>query len=230
MLAVTVLGLVMAAVFTTWNAALTAWKKTSGVSEIFQRDRIVMGTLADLTKSIVFVNNKDSLYSVTMEHNPQTGDSISFVTASSSLLPPSEILAAGMRRVNIGLQRDQRGHTFLGIANAPALVAAEKDSTAAPHVLSTEVCGFAVRLRHPRDGTMKDRWDETNLPPSAVEYTVAFGANDGRTPPVVVTRTIELPVAQYALQLMGMALSKQNTTNAVTRRDIDLTGSGGDPQ
>lgn len=229
MLAVTVLGLVMTAVFSTWSAGLNGWKKTAGVSDNFQRDRIVMGTLADLTKSIVMFNNKDGLYNIKFEHQSRGGDSISFVTASTALLPASEIFAAGMRRVTIALDRDERGRTFLGLANAPALALEKADRPAVPHSLSAEVSGFAVRLRHPRDGTMKDRWDEPNLPPSAIEYTIAFGRNDGRTPPVVVTRTFELPVAQSVLQSMGQVLSQKNTTNTVTRRgDINLS-DGGDP-
>ena len=76
------------------------------------------------------------------------------------------------------------------------------------------------------------KWEEANLMPSAIEYTVAFGANDGRTPPVVVTRAVDLPVAAYALQALGQALSQNNTTNTVTTQEIDLAkpGSGGDSQ
>ena len=56
-----------------------------------------------------------------------------------------------------------------------------------------------------------------------------YSRNDGRTPPIVVTRTFELPVAQSILQSMGQVLSQKNTTNTVTRRgDINLS-DGGDP-
>lgn len=222
MLAVTILGLVMAVIFSTWSAGMMGWKKTSSVSDNFQRERIVMGLLADLTKSVVFMPNDDNIYNVLFERDPQTGDRISFVTASNSLLPPTEEIVAGMRRITIGMQQDQRGRPFLAFANTPALVETDTPETELPHVLSTEVCGFAVRLRSAHDGAMKDRLDDPDVPPSAIEYTIAFGANDGRVPPVVVTRTIELPIAQYALQQRGQALHQQNTTNSVSRRDIDL--------
>src|SRR5690349_6679337 len=119
MLAITVLALVMTAIFSTWNAALSGWKRTAGVSDNFQRERVVMANLADLTKSLVYAPSKDDLYDVTFNRDPQNGDSVSFVTASDALLPPSEIMSMGMRRVTIGMQHDQRGRIFLGIANAP---------------------------------------------------------------------------------------------------------------
>ena len=222
MLAVTILGLVISAITATWHAGLNGWKRSAGVSDSFQRERIVMGTLEDLTKSIIFAPAKDTLYDISFEHDQQTGDSVSFVTGSDMLLPPSEIMAAGLRRVTIALQRDQYNRSYLGIANAPALQPDEGAPDAVWHVLSADVCGFGVRFRNPRDGSWVDKWDESNLLPGAIEYTVGFGANDGRTPPVVITRTIELPIAAYALQQLGQPMTQGDTTNTVSQRDIGL--------
>ena len=222
MLAVTILGLVITAVTATWQAGLNGWKRSAGISDSFQRERIVMGTLEDLTKSIIYAPSKDSLYDVNFEHDQQTGDSVSFVTGSDLLLPPAETMAAGLRRVTIALQRDSRNRPYLGIANAPALQPDEGAPDSVWHVLSADVCGFGVRFRDPRDGSLVDKWEEANLVPSAIEYTVAFGANDGRTPPVVVTRAIELPIAQYALQQLGQQMAQGDTTNTVGQREIGM--------
>ena len=222
-LAITILSLVITAITATWQAGLNGWKRSATVSDSFQRERIVMGSLEDLTKSIVFAPSKDTLYDINLEHDQQTGDSVSFVTGSDMLLPPMESLAAGLRRVTIALQRDQRNRPYLGIANATALQADEGAPAAVWHVVSADVCGFGVRFRDPRDGTMVEKWDESNLLPSAIEYTVGFGANDGRTPPVVVTRTIELPIAAYALQQLGQSLAQGDSTNtAANSRDAHL--------
>ena len=222
-LAITILSLVITAITATWQAGLNGWKRSASVSDSFQRERIVMGTLEGLTKSIVFAPSKDTLYDINLEHDQQTGDSVSFVTGSDMLLPQTESLAAGLRRVTVALQRDQRNRPYLGIANATALQADEGAPAAVWHVLSADVCGFGVRFRDPRDGSMVEKWDESNLLPSAIEYTVGFGANDGRTPPVVVTRTIELPIAAYALQQLGQSLAQGDTTNtAPSSRDAHL--------
>ena len=117
-LAVTILGLVIGAITATWHAGLNGWKRSAGISDSFQRERIVMGTLEDLTKSIVFAPSKDMLYDISFTHDQQAGDSVSFVTGSDMLLPPAESTTAGFRRVTIGLQRDQYNRSYLGIANA----------------------------------------------------------------------------------------------------------------
>lgn len=225
MLAVTLLGLVIGALTATWHAGLDGWRRTAGISDNFQRERIVMGTLANLTKSIVYARSADALYDINFEHNAQTGDSVSFVTGSDLLLPQSESSAAGLRRVTIAMQHDGRNRPYLGIANAAALEPTENAPGLVWHALSADVCGLGIRFRDPRDGSMVDKWDESNLLPAAIEYTIGFGANDGRTPPVVVTRTIELPIAAYALQQLGQTMSQSDTTNTVTTQPISLSKS-----
>jgi type II secretion system protein J len=234
MLAITMLALVATAVYSTWSAGLAGWKRSATVTDELQRERIVMETLAELTQSAVFFSSKDSLYEIEGTREPQTGDSISFVTGSDLLLPQTEVAIGGMRRVTISLARDTWGRSFLGISNTPALQV-EQAPDPVIHILSMEVCGFGVRYRDPRSMSWTDKWEEGNLIPSAVEYTVAFGANDGRTPPVIVTRTVELPAARFALMAAGQGdFAPRDTTNSVNRRDIDLTspgsGSGGGDQ
>jgi prepilin-type N-terminal cleavage/methylation domain-containing protein len=226
MLAVTILALVITAVYSTWSAGLAGWKRSASVTENLQRERVILDMLADLTQSAVFFRSDVGLYAIQGTHEAQTGDAISFVTGSDLLLPQTEIAAAGMRRVTITLGRDQRGWTFLGMSNEPALA---PDSAPDPimHILSRDVCGFGVRYRDPRSASWVDKWEEQSLIPSAIEYTVAFGANDGRTPPVVVTRTVELPAAQYSMMAAGAGnFSAHDTTNTVSRQDIPLSPSG----
>ena len=222
MLAVILLCLVISVVTATWQAGLDGWRRTAGVSDSFQRERIVMGTLETLTESIVYARSQDMLYDINFEHDPQTGDSISFVTGSDLLLPQTEDSVAGLRRVTIAMQRDARNRPYLGMANSAALIPTDNVPKLVWHTLSADVCGFAVRFRDPRNGSMVDKWRESNLLPAAVEYTIGFGANDGRTPPVVVTRTIELPIAAYALQQLGRIMAQADTTNTVTTQPISL--------
>ena len=235
-LAVTMLVLVVATVYSTWNVALKAWKRGSDVAETFQRQRIVLDTLSELTKSLTYFSSQGDLYVVTGEHGENGNDSVSFVTSSDVLLPQSESLAAGMRRVTISLQRDARGASYLALANEPALEVQDDSTPQTVHVLSTDVTGFYVRYRNPRDASWGDQWQETSFVPAAMEFTLVFGGRGARTPPVVVTRAVELPTALFVLGAGGMAMS----TNEVKRRDdIDVgallrqqeqsqSGTGGD--
>jgi prepilin-type N-terminal cleavage/methylation domain-containing protein len=197
LLAVVILGMLSTAVYSTWNAALTSWRRGSDASEAFQRQRVVMDALMELTQSAMFFAPSASLYAFVATKNPGLGDSISFVTASDAYLPPSETIAAGMRRVIISLEQDQYRRTYLAIVNEPALRPDDDKSLAPPqaHVISMDVSGFYVRYRDPRDGSWSEKWEEQAFPPSAVEYTVVFGERDGRFPPLVITRPVDIPVA-----------------------------------
>jgi general secretion pathway protein J len=194
MLAITILALVMTSVYATWNAGLSGWRRTTNVGDALQRQRIVMDTLSGLCSSIYYTNSDIDVYVIIGERS-HGADSVSFITSSDVLLPPSEFTIAGMRRVTLSLERDRDGHLFLAIANEIAL---KSDNSPEPvkNVLSADVSGFTIRYRDPRDDGWKEEWKEKTLIPSALEFTIAFGETGGRTPPIVMTRTVELPLAQ----------------------------------
>jgi prepilin-type N-terminal cleavage/methylation domain-containing protein len=242
LLAVTILGFVMTAVYSTWSAALTAWRRGSDASEVFQRQRIVMDALTELAQSVVYFGASPSLYAVVGVSNPGWGDSVSFVTGSDALLPPSEAINAGMRRVTISMEQDEYGRKYLALVNAPAVsesnVVSVTTYTPQAHVLSMEVSGFSIRYLDPRDNIWYEKWEETSLIPFAMEFTVAFGQQGDRLPPVVVTRAIDLPVAVFIAQGAGISPNGQ-PMSAVQRQNVNTsgaqnnsggsTGSGGSP-
>jgi prepilin-type N-terminal cleavage/methylation domain-containing protein len=224
LLAVAILSIVITAVYNTWSAALNAWRRGTDASEVMQRQRIVMDVLTELTQSAVFFTASAQLYTVVGTKNPGLGDSVSFVTASDAFLPPSEATDAGMRRVTISVEEDQYRRTYLAIVNQPAL-RPEDDSSAEPlqaHVVSMDVSGFFVRYLDPRDGTWSDKWEEPDIPPLAMEYTVVFGHQGDRLPPAVVTRAVDIPVATFIVGGNGL-----NSTNQVQRQDVDVSALTG---
>jgi type II secretion system protein J len=202
MLAVTILAIVVTAVYGIWSVSLQAWRRGEDAAAMFQRQRIVLESLSELTKSAVYFDSNTSVYRLYGRHDETEGDLISFVTASDALLPPSEMAIAGMRRVTIWLAKDQLDRPLLAIANAPAL---EIDDAPQPtsHVLSTDVSGFSVRYWHASMSEWRDDWQEENTMPDAIEFTVTFGGTGDRNPPVAVTRAVEFPIAQYANQHLG---------------------------
>lgn len=221
MLAVTILGLVMVSVYGSWNAALSGWRRTTEVSDTFQRQRVVMDMLSELTRSAVFFGSNPELYQVIGTHDTTRGDSVSFVTASDALLPPGEALLAGMRRVTIALETVERGGVALTLANSAALGDTGDTQTLPPsHVISTEVAGFGVRYRDSRDGQWKDAWEDAMVAPMAMEFTVAFAdPQNPKAPPLTVTRAVEMPAAIGAMQLAGQRIAG-NSTNEVTKQDV----------
>lgn len=219
LLAITILALLITSVYSTWSTTLMAWRRGSDASEVFQRQRVVMDTLTELAQSVVYFVSSPDLYAVRGTSKPDWGDTVSFVTASDAALPPSEALDAGMRRVTISMEQDDYGRKYLALVNAPAVSVDESnttslaDSTLQAHVLSTDVSGFYVRYLDPRDGTWYDKWEENNLIPSALAFTVYFGQTGGTIPPVGVTRLVDLPVAKYVAEGAGLPGGGLSTTN-----------------
>ena len=223
MLAVAILALLITSVYATWSAAMRGWKHGTAVTEAFQRQRIVMETLAALTESAVYFNSRPDLYEVRATQGAGEGQTLSFVTASPVLLPPNERVLRGLRRVTLALRNDPLRGPYLALANAAALTDTENAGDPVWHTISSDVVAFVVRFRNPRDGGWYDRWEEPDLIPSAFEFTVAFRADDPRSPPLVVTRAMELPAAAYVLAARGQQMNTQNTTNTVTRQNVDLS-------
>ena len=194
MLAVTILGLLVIAVSSTWSAGLRGWKRSSGLTETFQRQRIVMDSLTELLQSAVYFQGRNNLYAFITEHNPSGGDSLSFVTASDALLPPCEIIAAGMRRVTITL--DDR--SCLVIQNAPALQEPDLATPQTWHVLTSGVTEFSMRFRNTQTDGWKDSWEPADGMPSGLLLTVTFAPLETRDAPVVLTRMVDLPTAKLS--------------------------------
>ncbi len=223
MLAVTILALVMTAVYGIWSTSLTAWKRGMAVTESLQRGRVVLETLDELAKSAVFSPGNSSLYEVIGDTDPALGSSVSFITASDCLLPPSEAATFGLRRVTLELERDAQGQPYLSLVSAPALEEKSLESEPFRRVLSADVVYFRVRYRDPRTGTWDDFWRQPDVLPSALEFTLAFPAGERGAPPVVITRAIELPAAKHVLEARGQPISEQSTTNVVTLQDVNLS-------
>jgi general secretion pathway protein J len=223
MLAVTILSVVVVSVYSTWSTSLLAWKRASAGNESFQRQRLVMETLTELADSVLFRSATNDLFKIEGATEGNGASSVSFVTASDAYLPPEESWVRGLRRVTLWLAFDNQRRPFLAIASAPALAIDDPKESRTPRVLSTEVCAFSVRFRDPRDGSWVEQWDETEIMPNAIEFTVGFGDAEGPVPPVVVTQAVELPVADYAMRSVSQA-SAQSGTNSVARRQVTIYG------
>ena len=225
--AILILSLVMTVVYGTWSAGMNGWKRCSMVTDAFQRERVVMEALTEMTASLVFFDSTKQIYAVQGVHDQDNGDLVSFVTSSDAALPQTLSSVAGLRRVTLYLQRDEQGNPFLAIMNAPALQPPDASTEGEARALSADVVGFGVRYRDALDDTWKDKWDNVHSVPAAIEFTVAFGGTDRRVPPVIVTRAVDIPMAITALEAQGLQPNDQSTTNQVDRQNISLMQSQG---
>ena len=229
MLAVTILAIVITAVYGVWSVGFQAWRHGEDATAMFQRQRIVLETLNELTKSVVYFDSNPSIYRLYGQHNETEGDSISFVTASDALLQQNEMAIAGMRRVTIWMSQDQFGRPVLAIANTPAL---ELDDPPQPtsHVFSADVSGFTVKYWRASTSEWRDDWQEEDTMPDAVEFMVTFGSTGDRIPPITVTRAVEFPTAQYANLHPGQSSNPSGGTSSSPAPQQTGVGSSGSNQ
>ena len=222
--ALAILSLVITGVYALWSGSLRGWRRGGEATEVFQRQRVVMETLAQLAQSAVYFATSPNLYAVIGVKNRGLGDSVSFVTASDEFLPPNEANDLGMRRVIISLEQDEYRRTYLALVNQPALgVSDDSKQELQAHVISMDVSGFSVRYLDPRDGAWYEKWEDASIIPSAMEFTVVFGQPGDQIPPVTVTRAIDLPVADFIAHGANPLLPPLSSTNPVTK-------GGGQPQ
>ena len=92
------------------------------------------------------------------------------------------------------------------------------------HVLSMDVSGFSVRYLDPRDNAWYDKWEDNNMPPLAMEFTVMFGRQGDRLPPVVVTRAIDIPVAAFIAQNVGVTMSS-GPVDPIQKQPVPAAGT-----
>jgi len=210
LLALTILSLLVLAVGVTWSSGLRGWRRGGSVADSVQRQRVVTETLSELTRSLFFVSfGRDTALRGT--HDDDLGDTVSFVTGSELFLTPDMQALAGLRRVTIGLQRDDLGRTYLGIQDATALAPEDVDTgTNQWRVLSRDVSAFAVRYFDWRMGEWSDDWTAPRIYASELEYTMAFGGQDEQSPPVIVRQQVDLPLMQSWKMLVPPSI---NTTN-----------------
>jgi general secretion pathway protein J len=234
-LAVTLLGLIVTAVYSIWSSALQGWKRSGSLTETLQRERVVFGALEEMTASLVFMRSDKALYEIRGVHKDD-GDSISFVTASDAFLSPADAGVAGMRRVTLSQEYDEYRQPYLGIRNTAAL-AEETKEPGPPRVLSAEVTGFTVRYRHPQTGAWQNEWSERNLLPAGIEYTITFAAGSGpQAVATTATRLVEVPLATYVVKTGGLSATTKPTasgrsggrsTGPVIVRPVVPGGTGG---
>jgi len=196
LLALTILSLLVLAVGVTWSSGLNGWRRGGHVADCVQRQRVVMETLAELARSLFFVSfGRDTDLRGT--HDEVEGDTVSFVTGSELFLTPDMQALSGLRRVTIGLQRDEMGRRYLAIQDSSVLAPEEGVATTNQwRMLSADVSGFAVRYYDWRQGMWSDDWTVPRIYASQLEFTVTFGGQDEFSPPVVIRRQVDLPLMQ----------------------------------
>lgn len=173
MIAMAILGMVVAAIYATWRAILGATKASQTVAAEVQRSRVALRCLEEsLTFTTMFVANTPRYYSF----DPQNGSDayLSFVSHLPKDFPRSgRFEGFPVRRLEFSVQAGREGGRELVLRQR--LIMREEfdeDEREYPLVLMKNVKRFEMEFWDARKGDWKDDWTETNQVPKLIRIAI----------------------------------------------------------
>lgn len=172
MIAITILSLIVAAIYASWTAILRASKAGKEVSATVQRSRMVLRVLEDsLTSAQSFVANQ-RYYGFIAENGSEP--MLSFVARLSKTFPRSGKFGdLDVRRISFTVENGQ----FV-MRQVPVGMEVDEDEVNLPLVLAKNVKDFELQLWDNRKNDWVDEWKQTNQLPRLVMFTLKIADNE----------------------------------------------------
>lgn len=202
MLAVTIFGMVLTAIYSTWTAILRTARVGNDVAANAQRARIAARTIEDALVSAVMFQANAPLYTFLAD---TSGDFASLSLVSR--LPPSfpgggYFGDLAVRRVEFHVETAPDGTNDLILRQLPLLQSERADTAGQAIVLARDVRQFTLEfLGRPgqvpgaRGDEWLTEWPLTNALPWVVRFSLGFGGGRDRwgRPADLTVRTVLLP-------------------------------------
>lgn len=193
LIAVGLLGLVIAAIYSTWTAILRASKVGLETAAAAQRARIALRTLEDSLGSAECFAQNLRYYAFVAENGNDA--SLSFVARLAKSFPRSGKFGdLDVRRLTFSVDQSREGGRDLVLRQNPVLMDLDVDEKEHPIVLARNIKEFELGFWDTRRGDWVDEWTQTNQLPPLVRITLkvgdtpnAFKAQDS------FTRVVSLP-------------------------------------
>ncbi len=195
MVALFLLGLVVAAVYSSWIAVVRGAKIGLSAAAEVQRSRIAMRTMEDaLTSTRMFAASGD-YYGFEAENGNKAY--LSFVANLAQSFPRGGKFGDfTVRRVTFSLEAGADSESQLVLRQFPLMIESDIDENEHPIVLAKHVKKFELGFWDARAGEWIDEWTQTNQLPPMVRITLQLGAkkNDFRSKPRdEITRVVAIP-------------------------------------
>ena len=172
-----ILGLVVAAIYSSWMAVVRGAETGKKAAAAVQRSRIAVRTLEDgLTSARMFAADMD-YYSF----EAQNGDdaSLSFVSRLSDSFPRSGKFGSfNVRRLTFSIEPGPDSGNQLVLRQNPILMEMDIDEKEHPLVLAKNVTRFGMQFWDVRNKEWVDEWTLTNQLPPLLRFTLELGGDD----------------------------------------------------
>ena len=234
MVAMVILTIAMSVAFQAFSGTIRAWKRGTEVIEGIKHGDFAMNQLANALNSTIYFFNPRKSYAFKIEKGTGSGlpaDTISFVTASSALMPEGSPLQHGPHRLKLYIDDDEDGNPSLFSTAFPAIANeedAEDEYDEEPHLVSRSVQGLEILLYDEElEDWSTDEWEKENDIPERVMIIIYVASEEENEEPIEFVRILDIPVAQSVkAKLTGPTNVKKNTSSS-TAKQPSTTISGG---
>jgi len=201
MIAITILALIIAAIFASWTAIIRASRVGRDTAAAVQRARITIRIIEDSLGSAELFTKNAELYGFVAEN----GDDaiLSFVARLAKSFPRSGKFGdLDVRRLEFTLQKGVGSSARdLVLRQRPLLMDFDQEEKDDPIILAKNVRGFEMRFydrdKKPVGDTIDDwpdEWAQTNKLPALVAVTLRMGDNASlSSAEEVITRIVNIP-------------------------------------
>lgn len=171
MVAIAILGMVVAAIYATWRAILGATKASQTAAAEVQRSRVALRCLEEsLTFTSMFVANSRYYW-----FDAQNGSDayLSFVAQLPKDFPRSgRFEGFPLRRLEFSMRQGSEGGRELVLRQSLIMREFDEDERNFPLVLMKNVKRFEMEFWDLRKGDWKDEWTETNQLPKLIRIAI----------------------------------------------------------
>jgi len=193
LIAMTILSLILAAIYSTWTAILRASKVGKDAAAAVQRARMASRTIEECLGSVRSFAANQSYYAFLSENG--SDPYLSFVTRLSPSFPRSGKFGdLCVRRVTFSVERGLDGSRDLVLRQTPLLMEETADEKKLPLVLAKNVKEFKTEFWDTRLHDWIDEWKQTNTLPVLVKVSLKLsGSQFSSQVREQVTRFVSLP-------------------------------------
>jgi len=207
LIAIGILSMVLAAIFSSWTSILRASKVGFDAAAAVQRSRIVMRTLEDSLLCAQSFGGQNQRYYGFIAENGSEG-ALSFVSRLPESFPRNRKFGdLHVRRVTFSVEPGPESGRRLVLRQSPLLMEPDRDENEHPLVLAKYVSEFQMEFWDVRLREWVDEWRQTNQMPKLIKFTLKLADNAAtlRRPQQEIVRIVNLPatMVQPAWQMGG---------------------------
>jgi type II secretion system protein J len=205
MVAMVILGLVVAAIYASWYAIIKGSRAAQVAATEVQRLRIAMETVEQAFVGVRMFTGNPDLYAFEVEADGNY-TSLSFAAKLPRSFPRSGRYGDfDVRRVTFTVESSNGRENELVLRQTPLLMDPDPDDEQFPLVLARDVTAFSVEFWDTNKFKWLDEWKQTNQLPKLVRVTLGVGHADNyrSEPREYVTRVVAVPASAVpqAMQL-----------------------------